>query len=99
MHRTKKIWLIDKEPQPEGDKVSCFDNSDKVPKGWFKEAPAYAAELFALEHHGSAESSKEYKIRVIDEADQIYDFVVRCRRETTASVYDKKGKFVSGGTD
>lgn len=65
MSNAIKVWCPDDEGKPEGlfNKYACPD----APANWFREEPALAAELFALERWGSTPSTITRRVIVLDE--------------------------------
>lgn len=82
---TKKVWCPTIEPEPEGlfNKGTCPD----APKNWFREEPAVAAELYALELGGGrGHYTTKYEIRVLDEGGTYHRFQTETCRELVALV-------------
>jgi len=80
-----RVWAQDEAEPSDG-----MSNLTTAPKNWFRETPAYAAELYSLERWlPDTRASFEPIERVVyvrDDAGRLHKFDVRLRRETTVDV-------------
>lgn len=91
-----KVWCPEEEAEPEGIVPPEMD----APPNWFREDPAYAAELYVLEKElqttrpdPMALEKTERHVRVIDTQGKTHDFhtTARVRRELEVAVRPMDG--------
>lgn len=93
MSRAVKVWASD-ENRPSGDKLS---NLTTAPKNWFREEPAYVAELYGLERGLIAQmygvplaGLNEFHVFVEDDLGGTHEFGVKVQHELVARVTPKQ---------
>lgn len=75
-----KVWGPGETEPPDG----VLTHLTSAPKNWFREKPAYAAELYAMER-GSKMPSR-YEVKVRDEDGVVHRFAVRAALELVVRV-------------
>ncbi len=80
MAETAKVWGPGEPEPPDG----VLTHLTSAPANWFREEPAYAAELYALER--GAKMPPEYLVHVRDVGGVLHRFVVRAALELVVRV-------------